>query len=568
MTFQPDASQTNLIAAERSRLLLTQGERAMTSIRTFLLLLLLLLAGAVETFAQAEQAAQASAPPAQASAPAAPTVTVSISARGLRFIALGQVKQMRLEVYSAQGDALYNSEFQAGNVRDWALEDKQGQRLADGTYLCVVTVRDLSGRWEMKQGTVLMQGGQASLKLGEGGKVGAVEAEKGLAPVAEGAAPALTIVAHDGQDGQVISTKGALSFRTGDVFSGADKEQMRLTEDGRLGLGTEKPQATLDVAGTLRARDGIVFSDGTALTSAGKAGKMTNSGVIEPNVSGTGTANQITKWNDAAGTLVNSALYESGGKVGLGTGTTTPPHPFTVKQNGGTAGVHTFGELYVDRDTNNRSASLIVGTAGVLKWIFGMPAGTNGFQVYDLATNQTRFFVDPTSGNIGMGTTTPASKLDVAGDLKVSGNAVVAGNIAAKYQDIAEWVPAREQMKAGTVVILDAQRTNTVTASFRRYDTHVAGVVSAQPGVVLGEGGAGKVLVATTGRVRVRVDARRSPVRIGDLLVTSGRAGVAMRSQPLRAGGALIHRPGTIIGKALEPLAQGQGEILVLLSLQ
>ena len=33
-------------------------------------------------------------------------------------------------------------------------------------------------------------------------------------------------------------------------------------------------------------------------------------------------------------------------------------------------------------------------------------------------------------------------------------------------------------------------------------------------------------------------------------------------------GGTQIHRPGTIIGKALEPLDKGTGEILVLLSLQ
>jgi hypothetical protein len=36
----------------------------------------------------------------------------------------------------------------------------------------------------------------------------------------------------------------------------------------------------------------------------------------------------------------------------------------------------------------------------------------------------------------------------------------------------------------------------------------------------------------------------------------------------LDIGGVRFHRPGTIIGKALEPLAQGTGEILVLLSLQ
>lgn len=530
----------------------------MTLIRTFMLMLLL-LAGAVVTFAQSEQTAKASAPP-------DPTVTISISNRGVRFVALGQIRQMRLEVFSTSGDSLYNSELQAGNVRDWALEDKQGQRLPDGSYLCVITVREVSGRLGMKQGTVLVQGGQASLKLGEGGKVGAVEPEKGLVSVPDGSATAMTLVAHDGQDGQVVSTKGALTFRTGDLFGGKDTEQMRLTEDGRLGIGTNKPQATLDVAGTVRAQGGIVFDDGTALTSAGKAGRVTESGALAPDVSGTGTANQITKWNDASGTLVNSALFESGGKVGLGTN--APPQIFSVRQNGGSAGVHNFGELYVDRDARTRSASLIVGTAGTLKWIFGMPAGTDGFQVYDLIANLTRFFVDPTSGNIGIGTSTPQSKLDVAGDLNVSGNAVVTGNIAAKYQDIAEWVPARRQMAAGTVVILDAPRTNAVAPSYRAYDTRVAGVVSAQPGVVLGEGGEGKVLVATTGRVKVRVDATRHPVRVGDLLVTSGKAGVAMRSQPIRAGRALIHRPGTIIGKALESLAQGEGEILVLLSLQ
>ena len=41
-----------------------------------------------------------------------------------------------------------------------------------------------------------------------------------------------------------------------------------------------------------------------------------------------------------------------------------------------------------------------------------------------------------------------------------------------------------------------------------------------------------------------------------------------MGSGPLDFGGTPIHRPGTLIGKALEPLEKGVGEILVLLSLQ
>jgi hypothetical protein len=75
-------------------------------------------------------------------------------------------------------------------------------------------------------------------------------------------------------------------------------------------------------------------------------------------------------------------------------------------------------------------------------------------------------------------------------------------------------------------------------------------------------------LVATTGRVKVKVDATRGAIKVGDLLVTSEVEGVAMRSVPVDLGGTQIHRPGTIIGKALEPLGKGTGEILVLLSLQ
>ena len=41
-----------------------------------------------------------------------------------------------------------------------------------------------------------------------------------------------------------------------------------------------------------------------------------------------------------------------------------------------------------------------------------------------------------------------------------------------------------------------------------------------------------------------------------------------MKSEPVDVAGIQMHRPGTIVGKALEPLLGGEGEILVLLSLQ
>jgi hypothetical protein len=192
------------------------------------------------------------------------------------------------------------------------------------------------------------------------------------------------------------------------------------------------------------------------------------------------------------------------------------------------------------------------------------------------------------TGGVGIGcgqTCSMTARLDVRGDSSVTGNASVGGNgnvngnlsvagtitggiVRATYQDVAEWVPSGSRLVAGTVVTIDSAKHNEVRPSFRAYDTGVAGVVSLQPGVILGEEGATKSQIATSGRVRVRVDATKHAITAGDLLVTGEKPGLAMYSEPVDLGGVKLHRPGTIIGKALEPLASGEGEILVLLSLQ
>ena len=162
------------------------------------------------------------------------------------------------------------------------------------------------------------------------------------------------------------------------------------------------------------------------------------------------------------------------------------------------------------------------------------------------ATRTERMRIDH-NGNVGIGTTTPTGLLS----LRAS-----SGDVIQSFSN------------AGTVVVLDENRNNQVIASTQSYDSRVAGVISAQPGIALGEHGEGRVLVAATGRVKVKVDASNGPIKIGDLLVTSDKEGVAMKSVPVDVAGVRMHRPGTLIGKALQPLAQGTGEILVLLSLQ
>lgn len=239
--------------------------------------------------------------------------------------------------------------------------------------------------------------------------------------------------------------------------------------------------------------------------------------------------------------------------------------------------VHAFGGIESDASgTLANGVGVLVDIAqasGVVTNGFGLFINdlnaTNGWGVHQEGANDKNFF----RGNVGIGIV-PAYPLHVNGNARITGTITieqdlnVSGNIGAKFQDLAEWVPSSKDLVPGTVVVLDPSLSNHVIASSRPYDTTVAGVVSEKPGIILGEAGVEKEQIATTGRVKVLVDASRGPVRIGDLLVTGDRPGTAMCSQPIDVGGTTMHRPGTIIGKALEPLAAGEKQILVLLSLQ
>ena len=228
-------------------------------------------------------------------------VVAAATDRGVRFTAAsGDVVEMRLQVYSTLGEKVFDSDFRRGNVLDWAVNTSPGQpgTLSDDEYLCLLTLRDLSGRLRQRRGVASVQSGAARLRamipteapsaaqidaIRTSREVltvstnGSVVEEEGVITV-DGEHSSVTVTAHDGDNGKLTSTRGALTFSTGDIFSGNDVERVRITPEGKVGIGTETPEATLDVAGTiratgaLRAAGGIEFADGTRLNSS--AGKL------------------------------------------------------------------------------------------------------------------------------------------------------------------------------------------------------------------------------------------------------------------------------------------------------
>lgn len=308
---------------------------------------------------------------------------------------------------------------------------------------------------------------------------------------------------------------------------------------GNVGVGTPTPLAKLDVNGPMFGRTTFAsYTPDGVWDAAARPSKifMPNAQELRFGYSDAGGGQYYPSLGFAvSSTAVNNSLLILQARVAQGT-----PESFNRFQvsGGGTLGWGP-GATAVD-------ATLYRSAASALR--------TNASLVVD--------------GNLGLGTTPGAGyKMHVVGNAHVQGS-LTATSLQATYQDVAEWVPATVPMTPGTVVVLDPGAPNRVMPSARAYDVTVAGVVSAEPGLILGVAGESKEQIATTGRVKVRVDASRAPIRIGDLLVSSNVSGAAMRSDPMDINGRMFHQPGTIIGKALEALDSGQGEILVLLSLQ
>src|SRR3989440_11859264 len=158
----------------------------------------------------------------------APIVAASATSERIRIAAPSSVVQLRLEVYDEGGQKLFDTEQRGGNVLDWHLQGSSGERVADGTYLCVVTSKNLTGRLSQKMGMVSVNGERtemraavaSELSLRQTQTVGPLESgDEGLTVMKAEDVQPVTVLANSGDGAQLARTRGALTFRVGDFFS-------------------------------------------------------------------------------------------------------------------------------------------------------------------------------------------------------------------------------------------------------------------------------------------------------------------------------------------------------------
>jgi hypothetical protein len=195
-----------------------------------------------------------------------------------------------------------------------------------------------------------------------------------------------------------ISGAGNLEF----FDATSDVARMVIGSTGNVGIANNTPGYRLDVSGSFRATSGDVTLGSTLVTNSNVTTQTTGTSRITTSLLAVGNSNTVGN------------IFTTGGNVGIGT--TSPGSVVDVRgvsswgtfrmapsTSGGEVGIGFFG-------LNDFTASA-QSTSG--NWLLGTGIVALGASNFGLLRNTTPIFVISTAGNVGIGTTSPNSRLSI-----------------------------------------------------------------------------------------------------------------------------------------------------------
>jgi len=478
-------------------------------------------------------------------------LTVTPYADLVRFVAQGSIKEFQVKTISLSGQELFDSGIVNNSTLDWRMGNLHGRPIATGIYLYTITVKDTSGN-------VTKHFGKLALIRGKGNAAPTIittPAVNNPTPVQPNWTACANPCAEIHQGDITIQTIAATSWAKFDSVNQV------------LGIGTASPNpgTSLHVKSALTP---VLFVQGTD----GVSGHDARLALITGNSVGSGQAQADLQFFDNTSTLgfrflaafgnVSSARY--GGFIAYRDrdGNKLPLRFFTSDlsdnlvtgvyiEAGARAGDVGFGttaptaQVHVNNTANQPALKIDASNGTNAIEVYNTGAGAATGLIYRVERSTGNVYAD---GSFNCGLT--------------SGSCFNAGTGA----DVAERIDAIEPMEAGDVVEIHPEQAAKFRKSQSAISTRVAGIISTAPAVTLGNNFDGskeqwnsdtRPLLALAGRVPVKVMAKYGVIKIGDLLVSSPIPGYAMKCP--KASECI----GAVIGKALEPLAEGVGKIEV-----
>jgi len=232
---------------------------------------------------------------------------------------------------------------------------------------------------------------------------------------------------------------GFLAFRTSN--NAVLSEKMRITANGNVGIGTTNPLYKLNVVGA----SGIDIEAKSTDINSEAGFRMSNDAQVWRNyVQGTNdgfTVRDVTHTTNPfqiePSTPTNTIYVKSTGNVGIGTSSpseklhveggnfrVTNTDSIVLRSGAGYAGVMTEG-----------TTPLIFYTGGVNERMRIDNTGKITIGNFDFKINTDTFFVDASASNVGIGTITPTTPLDVNGIITATGGNSTNWNTAYSWGD-------------------------------------------------------------------------------------------------------------------------------------